>query len=141
MKLVAFLAMLISAQCLSCELASVDEARKDVEEAFLGKSFSTLSEKYGGTRSIALKVENEYNEDTPVSVHRFKDLSELSTWFINEYHYVPRMLIPEQHSCRTSSCEYTFPPTTTHHALYLFGFKIKKSRQCTRITEIYVYEG
>ena len=109
--------------------------RKDVEAAFLGKSFAALSAKHGKSQSVELKLEDEYEEDSPVTILSFSGLNELSRWFQEKHQHTDHMLVPEPVVCLDFggefSCEYELPALTLHHGKYLLGFKAKREEQCT----------
>jgi hypothetical protein len=119
--------------------------RKDVETAFAAKSFGTLSAKYGESQSVELKLENEYEEDSPVTLFRFNDVNELSRWFQEKHQHAEHMFVPEPVTCRDFggelSCKYELPALTLHHGNYLLGFKARREEQCTFLTQVYIYWG
>jgi hypothetical protein len=139
MKFCLYLLVLVTTQCVSCELADVETIRKDVEAAFAGKSFTGIAEKYGESKLVELKLENEYEEENPITIFKFNSLSELSEWFYEKHQATEHMLIPGQVVCRALSCEYELPPLALHHGTYLLGSKSKRVGQCTSLTQIYIY--
>jgi len=136
---------LVTSQCISCDLVSIETMRKDVEAAFTAKSFATLSPKYGESPAVELKVEDEYEDERPVSIIRFNDVEELSHWFREKHQDAEHMVVPEPVVCRDFgsdfSCEYELPALTLHHGKYLVGFKARRAGQCTVLTQVSIYWG
>jgi hypothetical protein len=145
MKYTLYLLSLVTSQCISCELVSIEAMRKDVEAAFAAKSFATLSVRYGGSQSVELKLEDEYEEESPVTIFRFSGVNELSRWFHEKHQYTAHMFVPEPVVCRDFGgefgCEYELPALTLHHGKYLLGFKARREGQCTVLKQVYIYWG
>jgi len=134
-----YLLALVASPCMSCELVDVDAIRKDVEAAFARKSFAGIAAKYGESESVELKLQDEYEEESPVTVFKFNSISALSRWFHEKHEHTGQMLIPEHVVCRDFDCEYGLPALTLHHGTYLLGFKAKREGQCTLLTQVYIY--
>jgi hypothetical protein len=145
MKHALYLLALVSSSCISCELANLDAMRKDVEAAFAAKSFADLSVKYGGSQTIELKLEDEYEDENPITIFKFSGIGELSRWFHEKHQYAEHMFVPEQVVCRDFGgefgCEYELPALTLHHGKYLLGFKARREGQCTLLTAVYIHWG
>lgn len=145
MKHALYLLALVTSQCISCELVSIEAMRKDVEAGFAAKSFAQLPAKYGESQSVELKLEDEYEEESPVTLFKFSGVGELSRWFHEKHQYTEHMFVPEQVVCRDFGgevgCEYELPALTLHHGKYLLGFKARREGQCTLLTQVYIYWG
>jgi hypothetical protein len=145
MKHTLYLLSLLTSQCISCELVSIDAMRKDVEAAFVAKSFAKLSAKYGEFQPVELKLEDEYEEENPITIFKFSRVGELSRWFHEKHQYTEHMFVPEPVVCRDFGgefgCEYELPALTLHHGKYLLGFKARREGQCTVLTQVHIYWG
>jgi hypothetical protein len=145
MKHALYLLALVTSQCIACESVSIEAMRKDVEASFAAKSFGEISAKYGESQSVELKLENEYEDEEPVSITKFSSVGELSRWFGEKHQYIEHMLVPEQVVCRDLgdgfSCEYELPALTLHHGVYLLGFTARREGQCTLLAQVYIYWG
>ena len=145
MKHILFLLSLVTSQCVSCESVNIETMRKDVEAAFVAKSLATLSAKYKGSESVELKLENEYEVESPITILRFDGVSELSRWFHEKHQHAEHMFVPKPAVCRDFGgefgCEYDLPALTLHHGNYLLGFKARREGRCTALTQVYIYSG
>jgi hypothetical protein len=145
MKHALYLLALVTSQCISCELASIEVMRKDVEAAFAAKSFTDLLAKYGESQSVEVKLEDEYEEENPVTVLKFSGIGELARWFHEKHQHTEHMFVPEPVVCRDFGggfgCEYELPTLTLHHGKYLLGFKARREGQCTLLAQVFIYWG
>jgi len=79
MKFVVYVLTLVTSQCVACELASVDKLRRDVEAAFVSKSFAAVARTYRSRSPVELKLEVEMDDEHPDKTFTFSSLSKLST--------------------------------------------------------------
>jgi hypothetical protein len=141
MKSCFCLLLMIAFQCGACEPAGVQSLRKDVEQAFMSKSFNTIADKYADAKRVQVVIQNDYNDDRPLQIHDFASIAELAAWFSKMFADHEQLFIPEQVVCRGRGCSYQLPGTTLHHGLYLQGFEARKTAQCTAFAQIRVYLG
>jgi len=114
-KYIILLLFIYAPSSLACKLAEISEIRKDIEKAFIQKSFSNILEKYGAHQLIVLKAESEYNEDEPIEIHKFNNIPQLNKWFWKMHQYTQNMIIPEPATCNKFGCTYEWPKNTLHH--------------------------
>jgi hypothetical protein len=141
MKYLACLLILITSQCVACELVDGATLRKDVEAAFVAKSFAAIINTYGSSSSVSLELGNDYDEDHPTKTLHFKNLSALSVWFHEQHEYTEHMFIPETVRCSVLSCKYEVPEVTLHHGVYLAGFKGHVVGTCTTLVQVSIFWG
>ena len=128
-----------TSESYSCERLTAEALKHTVELAFTKKSFSLLGDSIHRDQPITLKVENEYDEEQPISLYHFDELSAMSDWFYDQYQYAASMLIPMRLACDSFGCSYELPRTTLHHGIYLLGFQTKPGKQCVELTSMYIY--
>jgi hypothetical protein len=122
-------------------LASVDKLRRDVEAAFVSKSFAAVARTYRSRSPVELKLEDEMDDEHPHKTFTFSSLSKLSAWFYEKHQYAPHMIIPTAVACSDFHCEYEMPELTMHHGTYLTGFKGKVVGKCTSLIQVSIYWG
>jgi hypothetical protein len=122
----------------SCELLNTDAVKSNLETAFKTADFTHLTKQLQSS-PLELNIENEYDEAQPIKRLKFKNLADLSLWFTNEYQFTEHRLIPLAVVCSNQTCNYALPELTLHHAIYLRGFKLKQSTQCSRLMQISLY--
>jgi hypothetical protein len=135
------LLLLAAFACDACDPVNIEGLRKDVEEAFLSKSFLSIANKYGDAQRVRLILEDEYNEESPTMSLEFKSISELSTWFFEKHEYAEHMIIPSPVHCRGNACTYAAPELTLHHGVYLLGFETRKVGRSTPLTQLHIQWG
>lgn len=136
-----YLLVLVALRSGACESGNIDVVRKDVEEAFSSKSFSSIAARYGESRDVQVTLENEYDEENPSLNLEFKNISALSTWFFEKHGHSENLIIPSPVVCRPAGCAYQLPELTLHHGVYLLGFEIRKAGECTLLTRLHIYWG
>lgn len=88
-----YLLVLVALRSGACESGNIEVVRKNVEEAFLSKSFSSIVVRYGESRNVHVTLENEYDEE--------------------------HLIIPAPVVCRPEGCACQLPELTVHHGVYL----------------------
>jgi hypothetical protein len=133
--------VLVASNSGACELASTAALRKDVEDAFVSKSFAQLVDKYGDKHPVQLVLENEYDEENPTLYRLFDSVSAFSTWFVKMHDHSDNMFIPSPVTCGIGTCRYQQPQLTMHHGYYLLGFESERREGCTLLTKVHIQWG
>jgi hypothetical protein len=141
MKLCIYLLLLVAIPCSACEPTSIEALRKDVEQALVSKSFAGIAEKYGESAGVQVTLENEYDDESPTTILRFKSIAEFSRWFFEKHEFSEHMFIPQPVVCRSEGCRYRQPELTLHHGKYLLGFAAQRAGQCMSLSQIRIQWG
>lgn len=141
MKPYLYLLLMAAFKCGACQPTHIEGLRKDVENAFLSKSFLGIANKYGESQRVQVTLENEYDDENPTVTLEFKSIAELSTWFFEKHEFSEHMLIPSPVHCRGEGCTYALPKLTLHHGIYLLGFEARKVERCTSLTRLHIQWG
>ena len=136
MKNFVYLLAFATSQSFSCEPNFVSDLRPELETAFKTTAFGALVDKYGGPGSVQIRLQNLYDDDNPLTIIRFDNLSGLATWFDEKHKHANSMFVPEKVTCREFDCNYVLPEQTLHHGTYLLGFETVMIGECTYVTEL-----
>jgi len=135
------LLVLLSFPVMACQGISADAMKVNIESSFLNKSFIDLLKNDIGTPSVQLVVEDEYDEDQPISKYSYQNLESFSKAFFSMEQYTNSMIVPQRYICLSLGCDYMPPRLTLHHATYLVDFSFTLNHTCLKKIKISIYHA
>ncbi len=131
----------VSAHRAACSPFDPEVFRANLERAFESASFDAFLATYGDHGPVELVIENEYDEDRPVSVSKYGSLAALAGWFQDTHGHGQIMIVPETRNCHDRQCDYVLPEKTLHHGNYLTGFTADESAGCAALVRFAIHWG
>lgn len=141
LRIYSVLLVFLSFKLMACQAISADAIKAKIESAFLNKSFINLLKSDIGAPSVKLVVEDEYDEDHPISKYNYQNLESFTKAFYSMERYTNSMIIPQRHVCHSSGCDYVLPRLTLHHATYLVAFSFNVKQSCLQTINISIYHA
>jgi hypothetical protein len=141
MKPYLCLLLLVAFECGACGRTNIEDMRKDVEAAFLSKSFLGIADKYGDSQPVRVILEVEEDPENPTVVMEFASVSKLSTWFFEKHEYSEHMEVPSPARCGGEGCVYEAGGLSLHHGVYLLGFEARKVGRSLQLTQLHIDWG
>src|SRR5262245_55221387 len=106
MKGLLHLLAFVSFPCFACEFTDMATLKNDVEAAFKSRSLAQLVERYSAPGPVQVRVQNFYDDDFPLQIRNFDDLSALAAWFDETHDSAPVMFVPDKAYCNEFECLY-----------------------------------